>query len=72
MRQASNLFAENDDSLTPEERAVARFQKQRMKEATGAKFALPEGDGAEPLTHYGLSLDAADDMVLSLFQDFNT
>lgn len=33
-------FGESDDSLTAEEKAIARFQKQRMKEFAGGILQL--------------------------------
>lgn len=58
-------FGEGDESLTQEEKALMRFQKQRMKELAGSKFTLAEEDdydGSEfQLTHEGKSLaDALD------------
>ncbi len=32
--------AEDDESLTAEEKALLRFQKQRLKELAGSKFAV--------------------------------
>jgi nucleolar protein 14 len=50
-------FGEDDDSLTADERAILRFQKQRMREMAGSKFTLAEGDAQEDqLTHLGQSL----------------
>ncbi|KAK9839415.1 hypothetical protein WJX81_000656 [Elliptochloris bilobata] len=45
-------FGEDDDTLTAEEKAVARFQKERMKAIGGDRFALGDGEGEE-LTHLG-------------------
>ena len=58
-------FGEGDESLTQEEKALMRFQKQRMKELAGSKFTLADEDdydGSEfELTHEGRSLaDALD------------
>lgn len=53
-------FGEDDDSLTQEERALMRFQKQRMKDLSGSKFSLAEEDedlGGMGLTHKGKSLE---------------
>ena len=69
------LAAEDDDSLTADEKALLRFQKQRMKDLAGGKFALPDEDaaergggadgaslgGGERLTHMGRSLDELDE-----------
>lgn len=56
------LSAEDDMEMTEEERNVMRFQKQRMKDALGDKYALKEEDGGG-LTHLGRSLaDFEDDM----------
>ncbi|PRW57304.1 Nucleolar 14 [Chlorella sorokiniana] len=59
-------FGEDDESLTAEEKALLRFQKQRLKEMAGSKFALPDEDGeglggGEQLTHLGRSLDEMDE-----------
>jgi nucleolar protein 14 len=60
-------FGEEDEGMDPEERAILRFQKQRMREA--AKFALPDDDGnnddgalgGETLTHLGRDIADFDD-----------
>ena len=51
-------FGEDDDTLTNDERAILRFQKQRLREMSGSsKFALAdEGGEEEQLTHLGRSL----------------
>ncbi|CAL8463440.1 g2974 [Coccomyxa elongata] len=54
-------FGEDDSSLTEEEKALARFQRQRMKELTGTKFSLPDHDEEDELTHMGRAL--ADDDI---------
>ena len=50
--------AEDDESLTAEEKAVMRFQQQRMKDASSNKFALTGGSDDEEggLTHGGQPL----------------
>lgn len=57
--------AEDDDSLTAEEKAVMRFQQQRLKDAASNKFALTGGsddeDGGLGLTHGGRPLADAQD-----------
>lgn len=60
-------FGEDDESLTADEKALLRFQKQRLKEMAGSKFSLPdndggEGDGGEQLTHMGRSLAEMEDV----------
>ena len=59
-------FGEDDETLTPDERNLLRFQKQRQRELAGSKFALPDEDAGgadeEPLTHLGRSLAELDDM----------
>jgi len=53
-------FGEDDESLTQEEKALMRFQKQRLKEMSGSKFTLAEEDeydDGEGLTHLGQSLN---------------
>ncbi|EFN50525.1 hypothetical protein CHLNCDRAFT_139005, partial [Chlorella variabilis] len=57
-------FGEDDESLTADEKALLRFQKQRLKELAGGKFTLPDeegGEGGEQLTHMGQSLAELDD-----------
>lgn len=59
---------EDDESLTADEKALLRFQKQRLKEMAGSKFSLPEdegeggGGGGEQLTHMGRSLAELEDL----------
>ncbi|DBA90017.1 TPA: hypothetical protein ACH3X2_004286 [Trebouxia sp. C0005] len=64
-------FGEEDESLTAEEKAIARFQKQRMKEFGGDKFSLNDDQegGGELLTHMGRSLGAGDTHEGFSFQD---
>ena len=55
-------FGEDDASLTQEEKALMRFQKQRMKELSGSKFSLADEEDEEygmgmQLTHLGKSID---------------
>lgn len=54
-------FGEDDDLLTQEEKALLRFQKQRMKDMAGSKFSLADEDDdggyEEKLTHLGQSID---------------
>ena len=62
-------FGEDDETLTAEDRALYRYQKQRMKDLAGSKFNLPDPDDDEysgeklTLTHMGksLSMDNDDD-----------
>jgi len=64
-------FGEDDDTLTAEEKALLRFQKQRIKDASGGRFSLQDADemngngngGGDQyeLTHLGRSL--ADDLT---------
>ncbi|KFM28610.1 Nucleolar protein 14 [Auxenochlorella protothecoides] len=49
-------FGEDDESLTADEKALLRFQKQRMQELAGGKFALPDDTQEVELTHLGRSL----------------
>jgi hypothetical protein len=62
------LPAEDDEDLTADEKALLRFQKQRLRELAGSKFALPDDDGGEGLgpeerlTHMGRSLEELDDL----------
>lgn len=65
-------FGEDDENLTQDDRALLRFQKQRLKELANSRFALPDaegegdgdGDGAHPeeLTHLGKSLAELEDL----------
>lgn len=64
-------FGEDDDTLTAEEKALLRFQKQRIKDASGGRFSLQDADDINgngngggdqyELTHLGRSL--ADDLT---------
>lgn len=58
--------SEDDESLTADEKALLRFQKQRLRETAGSKFALPDDDegggGGEQLTHLGRSLAELEDL----------
>ncbi|KAL5637163.1 hypothetical protein ACGC1H_000969 [Rhizoctonia solani] len=51
-------FGENDATMTPEERMLERFTRERQRQAKGAAFNLEDD---EDLTHYGQSLNALDD-----------
>ncbi|KAF9514135.1 hypothetical protein BS47DRAFT_1343462 [Hydnum rufescens UP504] len=51
-------FGENDSTLTPEERMLERFTKERQRASRGVEFNLEDD---EDLTHYGQSLSALDD-----------
>ena len=51
-------FGENDPTMTPEERMLERFTRERQRESKGALFNLEE---EEELTHYGQSLSNLDD-----------
>jgi hypothetical protein len=65
------LPAEDDESLTADEKALLRFQKQRLREMSGGKFSLPDDDGGgggggggpeDQLTHMGRSLAELEDL----------
>lgn len=50
-------FGENDPTMTPEQRALERFVKERQKgNKKGALFDLEDGDEENQLTHFGQSL----------------
>ncbi|KAF8743074.1 Nop14-like protein, partial [Rhizoctonia solani] len=51
-------FGENDATMTPEERMLERFTRERQRQTKGAVFNLEDD---EELTHYGQSLNALDD-----------
>jgi nucleolar protein 14 len=51
-------FGESDSTLTPEERMLERFTKERQRGVKGVDFNL---DDDNELTHYGQSLSAFDD-----------
>lgn len=51
-------FGENDPTMTPEERMLERFTRERQRESKAALFNLEE---EEELTHYGQSLSNLDD-----------
>jgi len=60
-------FGEDDEALTADERALLRFQKQRLRDLAGSKFTLSDagddgpGGQEEPLTHLGRSLAELED-----------
>lgn len=50
-------FGENDPTMTPEQRALERFVKEKQKgNRKGALFDLEDGDEENQLTHFGRSL----------------
>ncbi|KAA1466565.1 Nop14-like protein [Dentipellis sp. KUC8613] len=51
-------FGENDPTMTPEERMLERFTRERQRAAKGVSFNLEDD---EELTHYGQSLSKLDD-----------
>ena len=51
-------FGENDPTITPEDRMLERFTKERQRESKGVLFNLEDED---ELTHYGRSLSMLDD-----------
>ncbi|TCD67264.1 nucleolar complex protein 14 [Steccherinum ochraceum] len=51
-------FGENDPTMTPEERMLERFTKERQRASKGSAFNLEDED---ELTHYGQSLSKLDD-----------
>ncbi|KAL5487963.1 NOP14 [Sanghuangporus weigelae] len=51
-------FGENDPAMTPEERMLERFTKERQRATKGVAFNLEDED---ELTHYGRSLSKMDD-----------
>ncbi|QRV72379.1 nucleolar complex protein 14 [Ceratobasidium sp. AG-Ba] len=51
-------FGENDAGISPEERMLERFTKERQRRSKGEAFNLEDD---EELTHYGQSLSALDD-----------
>lgn len=51
-------FGENDPTMSPEERMLARFTKERQRSSKGALYNLEDED---ELTHYGQSLSKLDD-----------
>ncbi|TFY63142.1 hypothetical protein EVG20_g6438 [Dentipellis fragilis] len=51
-------FGENDPTMTPEERMLERFTRERQRAAKGVSFNLEDD---EELTHYGQSLSRLDD-----------
>lgn len=51
-------FGENDPTMTPEERMLERFTKERQRASRGTAFNLEDED---ELTHYGQSLSKLDD-----------
>ncbi|TRM67830.1 nucleolar protein 14 [Schizophyllum amplum] len=51
-------FGENDPTMTPEERMLERFTRERQRASKGSTFNLEDED---ELTHYGQSLSNLDD-----------
>ncbi|CDO73803.1 hypothetical protein BN946_scf185015.g132 [Trametes cinnabarina] len=51
-------FGENDPTMTPEERMLERFTRERQRASKGVSFNL---DDEDELTHYGQSLSKLDD-----------
>ncbi|KAK7696178.1 hypothetical protein QCA50_000829 [Cerrena zonata] len=51
-------FGENDPTMTPEERMLERFTRERQRTSKGDAFNLEDDD---ELTHYGQSLSKLDD-----------
>lgn len=51
-------FGENDPTMTPEERMLERFTRERQRSSKGMIYNLEEEDD---LTHYGRSLSLMDD-----------
>ena len=50
-------FGENDTTLTPEEKALERFVKEKQRGSKkNALFDLEDGEDTEQLTHFGQSL----------------
>ncbi|KAI4528144.1 Nop14-like protein [Schizophyllum commune Loenen D] len=58
-------FGENDPTMTPEERMLERFTRERQRAAKGSAFNL---DDEDELTHYGQSLSKLDDFDASGMQ----
>ena len=51
-------FGENNPDMTPEERMLERFTRERQRASKGVAFNLEDEDD---LTHYGQSLSKLDD-----------
>ncbi|KAL1743101.1 nucleolar protein 14 [Schizophyllum fasciatum] len=51
-------FGENDPTMTPEERMLERFTRERQRASKGTAYNL---DDEDELTHYGQSLSKLDD-----------
>ena len=50
-------FGENDPTMTPEERALERFVREKQRRGKNSSlFDLEDGEGDEQLTHFGRSL----------------
>ncbi|KAI8052601.1 nucleolar protein 14 [Gilbertella persicaria] len=54
-------FGENNPSLTPEEKMLERFTREKQKSAKTSMFNLDDDDEDLSLTHYGQSLSTMDD-----------
>ena len=63
-------IGENDPTMTPEERMLERFTKERQRASKSVAFNLEDED---ELTHYGQSLSKLDDfdeVGLGLMDDY--
>ncbi|OBZ82885.1 putative nucleolar complex protein 14 [Choanephora cucurbitarum] len=54
-------FGENNPSLTPEEKMLERFTREKQKTAKTSMFNLEDDEEDLSLTHYGQSLSTMDD-----------
>ncbi|KAI0236881.1 nucleolar complex protein 14 [Massospora cicadina] len=65
-------FGENDANLTPEEKMLERFTREKQKKARGSSIFNLEDDEEEDLTHFGQSLgemDTFEDPVITDDED---
>ncbi|KAI9266971.1 nucleolar protein 14 [Sporodiniella umbellata] len=54
-------FGESNPHLTPEEKMLERFTKEKQRSARGSMYNLADDDEDITLTHYGQSLSTMDD-----------
>jgi nucleolar protein 14 len=54
-------FGESNPHLTPEEKMLERFTREKQKSSRGSMFNLDDDDEDLSLTHYGQSLATMDD-----------
>ncbi|KAH0544459.1 hypothetical protein FGG08_001356 [Glutinoglossum americanum] len=63
-------FGENDPTMTPEERMLERFTKEKQKRyRNGAVFDLEDGEEEDQLTHFGQTLSFDNGKAIDDFEE---